>query len=46
MVSVPTNIQYQLADAISVIADSDFWRRWDTLIDVRMRHLQEHKKLY
>ena len=34
MISVPSNIQYQLGDAVGVIADSDFWRRWDTLVDV------------
>jgi len=34
MISVPPGIQSQLGDAISVIADSDFWQRWDTLIDV------------
>ena len=34
MVSVPSNIQYQLGDAIGVIADSDFWEKWDTLVDV------------
>lgn len=33
MVKVPANIQAQLGDAISVIADSDFWQRWDTLVD-------------
>ncbi|KAI4114077.1 MAG: hypothetical protein LQ345_005084 [Seirophora villosa] len=33
MVHVPANIQYQLGDAVGVIADSDFWRRWDTLVD-------------
>ncbi|KAI9878034.1 MAG: importin-alpha export receptor [Pleopsidium flavum] len=33
MISVPPGIQSQLGDAISVIADSDFWQRWDTLID-------------
>ena len=33
MISVPPTIQYQLGDAISVIADSDFWERWDTLVD-------------
>lgn len=37
MISVPPNIQYQLGDAIGVIADSDFWERWDTLVDVRVR---------
>lgn len=36
MISVPPNIQYQLGDAIGVIADSDFWERWDTLVDVRL----------
>lgn len=36
MISVPANIQYQLGDAIGVIADSDFWERWDTLVDVRV----------
>lgn len=35
MISSPANIQAQLGDAISVIADSDFWRRWDTLTQVR-----------
>ena len=34
MISVPSSIQAQLGDAISVIADSDFWERWDTLVDV------------
>ncbi|KAF2119186.1 CAS/CSE protein [Lophiotrema nucula] len=33
MVSVPPNIQSQLGEAISAIADSDFWERWDTLVD-------------
>ncbi|KAL8650767.1 MAG: hypothetical protein Q9226_005004 [Calogaya cf. arnoldii] len=33
MINVPANIQYQLGDAVGVIADSDFWRRWDTLVD-------------
>jgi exportin-2 (importin alpha re-exporter) len=33
MVKVPANIQAQLGDAISIIADSDFWQRWDTLVD-------------
>jgi len=32
MISSPPNIQTQLGDAISVIADSDFWRRWESLI--------------
>lgn len=34
MVSVPANIQFQLGDAIGIIADSDFWEKWDTLVDV------------
>lgn len=38
MISVPPNIQYQLGDAIGVIADSDFWERWNTLVDVRTNH--------
>lgn len=33
MVSVPSSIQTQLGEAISAIADSDFWQRWDTLVD-------------
>ncbi|KAI6351579.1 hypothetical protein MCOR25_009849 [Pyricularia grisea] len=32
MISSPPNIQAQLGDAISIIADSDFWERWQTLI--------------
>lgn len=31
MISSPPNIQSQLGEAISLIADSDFWKRWDTL---------------
>lgn len=33
MVQVPPSIQAQLGDAISVIADSDFFQRWDSLVD-------------
>lgn len=33
MISVPPTIQTQLGEAISAIADSDFWERWDTLVD-------------
>ena len=33
MVRVPPTIRTQLAAAISIIADSDFWERWDTLVD-------------
>ena len=32
MISSPPNIQTQLGEAISLIADSDFWKRWDTLV--------------
>ncbi|KAK4189087.1 CAS/CSE protein [Podospora australis] len=32
MISAPPSIQAQLGDAISIIADSDFWERWDTLV--------------
>lgn len=34
MIACPPNVQAQLGEAISVIADSDFWRRWDTLTQV------------
>lgn len=34
MISSPPNVQTQLGEAISVIAASDFWRRWDTLTQV------------
>ena len=34
MTSVPPNIQYQLGEAIGIIAESDFYERWDTLVDV------------
>ena len=33
MVIVPPTVQSQLGDAISVIADSDFWENWTTLVD-------------
>ncbi|EHK99546.1 putative Importin-alpha re-exporter [Glarea lozoyensis 74030] len=33
MTSVPSSIQAQLGESISVIADSDFWTRWETLVD-------------
>jgi len=32
MISSPPTIQTQLGEAISIIADSDFWKRWDTLV--------------
>ncbi|KAJ5634350.1 hypothetical protein N7528_002192 [Penicillium herquei] len=33
MISVPPAIRTQLGEAVSVIADSDFWERWETLVD-------------
>ncbi|KAJ5107737.1 hypothetical protein N7456_004412 [Penicillium angulare] len=33
MISVPPAVRTQLGEAVSVIADSDFWERWDTLVD-------------
>ncbi|KAF2168070.1 hypothetical protein M409DRAFT_21516 [Zasmidium cellare ATCC 36951] len=33
MVKVPPSLQAQLGDAISVIAESDFYEKWDTLVD-------------
>ncbi|OTA92295.1 hypothetical protein M434DRAFT_396540 [Hypoxylon sp. CO27-5] len=32
MIACPPTIQTQLGEAISIIADSDFWDRWDTLV--------------
>ncbi|KAI1261322.1 CAS/CSE protein [Xylariaceae sp. FL1019] len=32
MIACPRVIQTQLGEAISIIADSDFWDRWDTLV--------------
>jgi exportin-2 (importin alpha re-exporter) len=40
MISVPAGIQSQLGEAVSVIADSDFWERWDTLVDDLVSRLQ------
>lgn len=34
MIACPATIQTQLGEAISIIADSDFWERWDTLVQV------------
>jgi exportin-2 (importin alpha re-exporter) len=39
MIAVPPSIQTQLGETISVIADSDFWTRWDTLVDVSLLHV-------
>lgn len=36
MISVPQGIQTQLGEAVSVIADSDFWERWNTLVNVNL----------
>lgn len=36
MISVPAGIQSQLGEAVSTIAASDFWERWDTLVDVSL----------
>ncbi|KAH8683367.1 CAS/CSE protein [Tricladium varicosporioides] len=33
MISVPASLQVQLGESISIIAESDFWTRWDTLVD-------------
>lgn len=39
MILSPPTIRTQLGEAISVIADSDFWTRWETLIQVRSTRL-------
>lgn len=44
MISVPPNIQAQLGEAISIIADSDFFERWDTLVDVGYAPTSSFKK--
>lgn len=36
MITMPPVLQVQLGEAISIIAESDFWQRWDTLIDVEL----------
>jgi len=41
MISVPPNIQSQLGDAVGIIAESDFWERWDTLVDVSSHYILE-----
>ncbi|KAK9479606.1 Cse1-domain-containing protein [Lipomyces japonicus] len=33
MISVPSSLQVQLGEAISIIADSDFPNRWENLVD-------------
>lgn len=37
MILSPPTIRTQLGEAISVIADSDFWTRWETLIQVCLK---------
>lgn len=39
MIKVPYSLQVQLGEAISIIADSDFWERWDTLVDVCRKYI-------
>jgi exportin-2 (importin alpha re-exporter) len=39
MIAVPASLQSQLGETISVIADSDFWMRWNTLVDVSLGEL-------
>lgn len=41
MISSPPTIQTQLGEAISLIADSDFWERWDTLTQVRFKRYSD-----
>lgn len=46
MISSPPTIQTQLGEAITIIADSDFWERWDTLTGDLVSRLSntEYKK--
>lgn len=44
MIATPPNIQAQLGDAVGVIADSDFWRGWDTLVDVSRHRNGAHRR--
>ncbi len=41
MISSPPTIQSQLGEAISLIADSDFWERWDTLTKVQLAGIKQ-----
>ncbi|KAI1339053.1 chromosome segregation protein [Xylariaceae sp. FL0016] len=46
MIACPPTIQTQLGEAISIIADSDFWDRWDTLVqDLVSRFTQDNYKV-
>lgn len=42
MISVEPNLQSQLGEAISLIADSDFWQRWNTLVDVSLPNTEQY----
>lgn len=39
MITQPPAIQTQLGDAISMIAESDFYERWDTLVEVSLQRV-------
>ncbi len=41
MISTPANIQTQLGEAISIIADSDFWTRWESLTEDLVKRLSK-----
>lgn len=41
MISQPPSIQPQLGEAISTIAESDFYERWEGLVPVRWLHLDD-----
>ncbi|CCH46767.1 Exportin-2 [Wickerhamomyces ciferrii] len=41
MISLPNNLQIQIGEAISIIADSDFPERWPTLIDDLVNKLSQ-----
>ncbi|KAI2623235.1 putative mportin-alpha export receptor [Hypoxylon sp. NC1633] len=46
MIACPSTIQVQLGEAISIIADSDFWDRWDTLVaDLVSRLTPDNSKI-
>lgn len=45
MVAVPPSIQAQLGEAISIIADSDFWLRWESLVDDLVSRLTPNNHL-
>lgn len=39
MIQLPPNLQSQIGEAVSVIADSDFPERWEDLVTVSITHL-------